>query len=51
MQLFYRKYLQTGKMAKALQNAMQELRGLNPHPYFWAPFVLIGQLTDSTGLN
>ena len=23
----------------------------NPHPYFWAPFVLVGKLTDSARLN
>jgi CHAT domain-containing protein/tetratricopeptide (TPR) repeat protein len=51
MQHFYRDYLRTGNMAGALQHAMQELRQQNPHPYFWAPFVLIGKLTDSTGLN
>ena len=51
MQLFYRGYLRTGEMATALQHAMQQLRQQNPHPYFWAPFVLVGKLTDSTRLN
>jgi len=51
MQLFYREYLRTGEMATALQHAMQQLRQQNPHPYFWAPFVLVGKLTDSTRLN
>jgi CHAT domain-containing protein len=51
MQLFYRQYLRTGEMATALQHAMQQLRQQNPHPYFWAPFVLVGKLTDSRGLN
>jgi CHAT domain-containing protein len=51
MQLFYREYLRTGQMASALQHAMQQLRQQNPHPYFWAPFVLVGKLTDSTGLT
>jgi CHAT domain-containing protein len=46
MQLFYREYLHTGEMADALQLAMQQLRQQNPHPYFWAPFVLVGKLTD-----
>lgn len=50
MQLFYREYLRTGDMAGALQHAMQELRRQDPHPYFWAPFVLVGKLTDSTRL-
>jgi CHAT domain-containing protein/tetratricopeptide (TPR) repeat protein len=51
MQLFYREYLRTGKMASALQHAMQQLRQKNPHPYFWAPFVLVGKLSDSERLN
>jgi CHAT domain-containing protein/tetratricopeptide (TPR) repeat protein len=50
MQHFYRDYLQTGKMAGALQGAMQEVRRQNPHPYFWAPFVLVGKVTDSARL-
>jgi CHAT domain-containing protein len=50
MQDFYREYIRTGNMAGALQHAMQELRKENPHPYFWAPFVLIGKLTDSKRL-
>jgi CHAT domain-containing protein len=28
--------------AVALQQAMALLRSAHPHPYFWAPFVLIG---------
>jgi CHAT domain-containing protein len=51
MQDFYREYIRTGNMAAALQHAMQELRKENPHPYFWAPFVLVGKLTDSKRLN
>jgi CHAT domain-containing protein len=51
MQLFYREFLQTGNMAGALQHAMQELRQQNPHPYFWAPFVLVGKLSDSARLT
>jgi CHAT domain-containing protein len=51
MQLFYREFLRTGEMASALQHAMQQLRQQNPHPYFWAPFVLVGKLADSKSLN
>ena len=51
MQLFYREYLRTGEMAGALQHSMQQLRRKNPHPYFWAPFVLVGKLTDSKSFN
>ena len=51
MQHFYGDYIRSGNMAGALQHAMLELRQQSPHPYFWAPFVLIGKLTDSTGFN
>jgi len=51
MQHFYREYIRTGNMAGALQSAMQELRRQNPHPYFWAPFVLVGKLSDSSMLT
>src|SRR5882757_4499936 len=51
MQFFYREYLHTGDMAGALQSAMRQLRQRNLHPYFWAPFVLVGKLTDSKRLN
>jgi CHAT domain-containing protein/tetratricopeptide (TPR) repeat protein len=51
MQSFYKRYMQTGDMASSLQCAMKELRQQNPHPYFWAPFVLIGQLSVNTRLN
>jgi CHAT domain-containing protein len=50
MEHFYRDYLRTGKMVGALQGAMQEVRRQNPHPYFWAPFVLVGKVTDSARL-
>ena len=51
MQRFYQEYMRTGQMAGALQHTMQELRRQHPHPYFWAPFVLVGKLTDSARLN
>ena len=51
MQAFYRKYIETGDMAAALQFAMKELRQQNPHPYFWAPFVLVGKLAEPKAVN
>ena len=51
MQHFYREFIRTGQMASALQHAMQQLRQQNPHPYFWAPFVLVGKVSDSAALN
>lgn len=50
MQHFYREFMRTGDMAGALQHAMQAVRRQNSHPYFWAPFVLVGKLTESTGV-
>jgi len=47
MQSFYKNFIRTGNMATALQSAMQQLRRQNPHPYFWAPFVLIGKLAEN----
>jgi CHAT domain-containing protein/Tfp pilus assembly protein PilF len=51
MQSFYKGYIETGNMALSLQSAMKQLRQKNPHPYFWAPFVLVGQLVVNTRLN
>jgi len=51
MQAFYAQYMQTGDMPKSLQSAMKQLRQQNPHPYFWAPFVLIGKLTENKSLT
>jgi CHAT domain-containing protein/tetratricopeptide (TPR) repeat protein len=51
MRLFYSEYIRTNNAALALQCAMQELRKQYPHPYFWAPFVLVGKLTDSKVLK
>lgn len=44
MQEFYRRYIQSGDMAGSLQQAMRRLRQENPHPYYWAPFVLVGKI-------
>src|SRR5579864_1888408 len=51
MQVFYKGYIETGNMAASLQSAMKQLREENPHPYFWAPFVLVGQVTENKTLN
>jgi CHAT domain-containing protein len=42
MKSFYSRFRIQGDMASALQGAMLELREEQPHPYFWAPFVLVG---------
>ena len=48
---FYKRHIEGHDMAKSLQGAMRELRKTRPHPFYWAPFVLVGKLAHSTGLN
>ncbi|MGB7024169.1 MAG: CHAT domain-containing protein [Candidatus Acidiferrales bacterium] len=45
MTSFYRRFQEGADKAAALQGAMQELRQRYPHPYYWAPFVLIGKIS------
>src|SRR6267378_2000186 len=49
MQEFYKNYIQTEDMARSLQVAMRDVRSENPHPYFWAPFVLVGKIAEKPG--
>jgi CHAT domain-containing protein len=51
MQDFYKNYIQTKDMARSLQTAMRGLRAENPHPYFWAPFVLVGKVAETKGVS
>lgn len=44
MTAFYQRFCAGESMAKALQGAMIQLRRSHPHPYYWAPFMLIGKL-------
>lgn len=48
---FYKRYIEGHDMAESLQHAMRELRQSRPHPFYWAPFVLVGKLAHSTGLT
>jgi CHAT domain-containing protein len=43
---FYGHLQSSSSKARAMQLAMQELRDRYPHPFYWAPFVLVGQATD-----
>lgn len=43
MVAFYGRLQQGQAKAEALQGAMLELRERYPHPYYWAPFLLIGK--------
>jgi CHAT domain-containing protein/tetratricopeptide (TPR) repeat protein len=47
MTSFYRRLCDHHGKAVALQGAMIELRGHYPHPYYWAPFMLIGKAYSS----
>jgi len=51
MQEFYRGYIASGDMAGSLRAAMLKVRAQNPHPYFWAPFVLVGKVAENTPLS
>jgi CHAT domain-containing protein/predicted negative regulator of RcsB-dependent stress response len=51
MQAFYKGYRESGNMTVSLQSAMRQLREQNPHPYFWAPFVFVGQVTENKILS
>jgi CHAT domain-containing protein len=43
MQLFYSHLARQRDKAQSLRSAMLDLRTRYPHPYYWAPFRLIGK--------
>ena len=43
MTSFYRRIQQSASMPEALAAAAKEIRERHPHPYYWAPFVLVGK--------
>jgi CHAT domain-containing protein len=43
MTLFYQQLAKKVGHAAALRQAQRHLKETYPHPYYWAPFVLIGQ--------
>jgi CHAT domain-containing protein/tetratricopeptide (TPR) repeat protein len=51
MEAFYRNYIASQDLAGALQSAMKQLREENPHPYFWAPFVLSGKVAENNSVS
>jgi len=51
MQEFYKNYMRTEDMARSLQAAMRDIRSENPHPYFWAPFMLVGKIAEKQALS
>ncbi|HKF24050.1 MAG TPA: CHAT domain-containing tetratricopeptide repeat protein [Candidatus Angelobacter sp.] len=42
MKAFYSRLFNRSDRALALREAMVELKERNPHPYYWAPFILVG---------
>lgn len=44
MEVFYGNLGRSPDRGTALRDAMQEVRGEYPHPYYWAPFVLVGKV-------
>lgn len=43
MKLFYESLRDQGNKAKAAQSAMAEIRKVYKHPFYWAPFVIVGK--------
>lgn len=43
MKAFYREWLGGETKARALRAAALEIRNVRPHPFFWAPFYLVGK--------
>jgi CHAT domain-containing protein/tetratricopeptide (TPR) repeat protein len=43
MEIFYRALRSNTNKAKAVQEAMVQIRRRYNHPYYWAPFVLVGK--------
>lgn len=46
---FYSEIRNQRDKGEALREAMLELRKTYPHPYYWAPFVLVGKSANSAG--
>ena len=43
MNVFYREWLNGASKVEALRAASLEVRKKRPHPFFWAPFYLVGK--------
>jgi len=49
MKSFYQRFFKEPNHAFALQGAMMDLRKEYPHPYYWAPFILLGNVFSGDG--
>jgi CHAT domain-containing protein len=45
MTSFYRRFQDGQEKGTAMQGAMIDLRSRYPHPYYWAPFTLVGKVS------
>jgi len=43
MKEFYSRIYNGSNRSAALREAMREIRKSYPHPYYWAPFILVGK--------
>jgi CHAT domain-containing protein/tetratricopeptide (TPR) repeat protein len=50
MAMFYQQITKGRTKARAAQEAMRQLRQMRPHPFYWAPFVLIGDAEARFGV-
>ena len=48
---FYRCYVRSADIVSSLRTAMQRIRAQQPHPYFWAPFMLVGRIAGAASLT
>jgi CHAT domain-containing protein len=51
MEAYYRGLLGGQGRAAAMQAAMREIRDRHPHPYDWAPFIVVGSGAPLRGVN
>ncbi|MBN8227997.1 CHAT domain-containing protein [Corallococcus macrosporus] len=51
MGLYYRHLLEGRGRGEALREAMRALREQRPHPYYWAPFIVVGRDAPLQGLT
>ena len=51
MSAFYSHLIRSGDAAASLQSAMRQVRDNHPHPYYWAPFLLTGQVIKNKSFN
>ena len=51
MEGYYQRLLQGQGRAHAMHEAMKAVRAEHPHPYYWAPFIVIGNGAPLRGIG